>query len=759
MKNLMLFFLVVTIGILGAVAVDGNLFLENQTDHSGAHVKFERTVPSSLQEIVSTDAEGYYTADLEGGIYDVTFYKIGYVSSSLTDQTLYSDITLSDVTIIDEGLSGTLTGILEAGIYTVGGDIIIPNGQTLTIEAGTTLKFMDNVQFDVHGLLIAEGTEIDSIVFTRNGNGITWGGIDFNEDSNDNSSLKHCVIEYSNSSGICAISSSPLLDKLLVTNNTGGTPITDFLEMICGVGVCLYESNSEFKNSIISNNTGVGEFVFVRGGGILIKGNGVLSNLKIIGNSIESDLLSDGGGIAVNGGNPVISDVIIEGNSANTGGGIYVEEGSVIIKDALIMNNTSESRGGGIYNGYAGTLVTNSTIVGNTGSQGAGICYYASGAMNIYNTIISNNIGPGIRCFDESINISHCNFSGNSDGNFVDSPEWVGEIVTENSNGTACDAYFNIFENPLFETGSYFLSENSPCIDAGNPDSEYDPDNSVTDIGAYYYDQGTRADFSANVTTGSCPLTVDFTDLSEPGSLGGEIINWQWDFDGDEVIDSEEQNPQWIYNEIGNYNVTLTVGDGTYSDIEIKNNFIITINAVPIVDNYIPEINNFVVFEDSTVVFSVSASDADSELSYQWFVNNEEQIDVSESFSYNFIQTGDFVVKSIVADEDNEIVTEWSVTVEPVSFGSDSSVPNITELNQNHPNPFNPETVINFNIKEGEVGSLIIFNVKGQILAEKEFEAGKHSYRWDGSSYSSGVYFYKLESDGFSKVKKMLMLK
>ncbi|MCF7792721.1 MAG: endonuclease [Candidatus Cloacimonetes bacterium] len=66
----------------------------------------------------------------------------------------------------------------------------------------------------------------------------------------------------------------------------------------------------------------------------------------------------------------------------------------------------------------------------------------------------------------------------------------------------------------------------------------------------------TIADFEGFPTEGNAPLTVDFTDLSQSPST---IEIWEWDFDGDGTIDSNQQNPQFIYQEDGVYSVTLTV--------------------------------------------------------------------------------------------------------------------------------------------------------------------------------------------------------
>ena len=80
------------------------------------------------------------------------------------------------------------------------------------------------------------------------------------------------------------------------------------------------------------------------------------------------------------------------------------------------------------------------------------------------------------------------------------------------------------------------------------------------------------ADFSAEPTTGTLPLTVNFTDQST-----GAITSWEWAF-GDDNATSTEQNPSHIYNEPGSYTVSLTVDGSEGSDSETKTDYI-TANA------------------------------------------------------------------------------------------------------------------------------------------------------------------------------------
>jgi len=83
------------------VTVDGYAYLENQSDHSGITVIFERTAPSSLTETATTDANGLFTAQLETGIYNVTYTKDEYFSESLIDQSFFANTTLSSLTLLE----------------------------------------------------------------------------------------------------------------------------------------------------------------------------------------------------------------------------------------------------------------------------------------------------------------------------------------------------------------------------------------------------------------------------------------------------------------------------------------------------------------------------------------------------------------------------------------------------------------------------------------------------------------------------------
>jgi len=89
-------------------------------------------------------------------------------------------------------------------------------------------------------------------------------------------------------------------------------------------------------------------------------------------------------------------------------------------------------------------------------------------------------------------------------------------------------------------------------------------------------------------------------------------------------------------------------------------------------------------------------------------------------------------------------------------------IPSNYQLYQNHPNPFNPSTEINFYILVTGNTSLVVYNVLGQkvaTLVNQELSAGSYKYKFDASGLTSGIYFYKIQSRDFTESRKMIFLK
>ena len=90
------------------------------------------------------------------------------------------------------------------------------------------------------------------------------------------------------------------------------------------------------------------------------------------------------------------------------------------------------------------------------------------------------------------------------------------------------------------------------------------------------------------------------------------------------------------------------------------------------------------------------------------------------------------------------------------------NIPKVFELYQNYPNPFNPVTNIKFDIPSNEFVTLKIYDILGKevtTLVNEKLNAGSYKVEWNAINYQSGVYFYKLITDEFVDVKKMIFIK
>ncbi|MCL6097622.1 MAG: T9SS type A sorting domain-containing protein [Bacteroidetes bacterium] len=93
---------------------------------------------------------------------------------------------------------------------------------------------------------------------------------------------------------------------------------------------------------------------------------------------------------------------------------------------------------------------------------------------------------------------------------------------------------------------------------------------------------------------------------------------------------------------------------------------------------------------------------------------------------------------------------------------NDAIIPQEFSLSQNYPNPFNPATKISFTLPSSSNVSLKVFNTVGQEVSELvngNLEPGNYSVDFNASKLSSGIYFYKLATNNFVQVKKMLLMK
>ena len=279
--------------------------------------------------------------------------------------------------------------------------------------------------------------------------------------------------------------------------------IEDNLTETYGGGICVLElCDPVIENTIIRNNRSNGA-----GGGIYAQA----CNLTLSNVIIEENYCTEGGGMAlyfqvntefdnvicrnndatIGGGmlliglNDEISGIKINNNIDSSGTGIYINNSDITLKDLEICCNDSENRhGAAIYLSNNSTLYCEKVTFANNLSGYDSILMDGSVSLYMNNCIMADE-GTSIKFdnfggYSNFLSISYCNFTGGEeslDCESYGSYEWgEGNISVEP--GFACP-----------ELNDWRLMYYSECIDAGDPENDYDPDGTVCDLGAHYYDQ------------------------------------------------------------------------------------------------------------------------------------------------------------------------------------------------------------------------------------------------------------------------------
>jgi len=156
--------------------------------------------------------------------------------------------------------------------------------------------------------------------------------------------------------------------------------------------------------------------------------------------------------------------------------------------------------------------------------------------------------------------------------------------------------------------------------------------------------------------------------------------------------------------------------------------------------------SHFDVLRDGTLVNRVTATNSATGSSYTWTDNSVEN---GRAYHYSLVAVDLNGTQSVVG-EVNAMPTAEAATIREFA------------LHQNFPNPFNPETMITFDLPQSSEVRLAVINALGQevvVLASGLLDAGRHNMSFDGSALPSGLYFYHLTAGDFTQMRKMILLK
>ena len=377
-----------------------------------------------------------------------------------------------DPTVIPTGnVSGTWT---KAGSpYLVEGEITIPDGETLTIEAGTTVEFLGHYPLNVQGRILAEGSEEEPIRFWVDdtlgfyndaGSSGVWGSIRIHDvpASNDSSIFRHCDFQFSKRfctgfTGGGAISIHNVdqirIEKSLFNNNRciRATPGHYAL----GGAIGMLGSSPEILTCVFENNYSdhLLENYESNAGAIWVYDH---SHPKIRGNRFKYNWTTDTGGAI---GIWEYSDPLLENN--------------MIVKNRAVSHDQLLGYGGGISIGWdSHPILINNTIADNEAGWGGGGLYFNDGNATIINTIVANNewlnageleYGHQMAALGNSqvVNTMHFNHSLLESG--VDQIMWG----AENTGSHAPVQFISSLSDDPHLLSNNRLGSVSPCIGAG----------------------------------------------------------------------------------------------------------------------------------------------------------------------------------------------------------------------------------------------------------------------------------------------------
>ena len=642
-------------------------------------------------------------------------------------------------------INGTLTLTkTNSPYYYVQDNVTIASNGVLTVEPGVIIYFAPGKGINVQGKLLLQGTKEEPITLTSYYPSDKWGAISFNN------SVGTSELNYVN-----------------ISNSTSGIDTINFFAAV-----------SAYYSTVQLTNVNFEEVKFPI--------SSQWSNMVIDSCRFES-ISNVGDYINCNGGNLTVLNSVFKGNNLPDMDALDLG----FINGAIIQNNIitdfTGSNSDGIDLGDASTNITieNNTIL-NCGDKGVSIGK-GSSAVLLRNAIAGCNLGVGIKDSLSYADVLNCTFYSNNVGvacfeksqnegggnadvrNCIFADSKVSPYTVDNlsgiiisysiSNTEVLPGQNNLHEEPLMinpEDADFHIQTGSPCIDKGDPQTPNDNDGTRSDIGAFTY------------AGESAPVVV----------INEINYNSANDFDSEDWIE--------LYN---NTNGAIDLSGWVFMDENRTPSFVINSGTILQSHSFITLCRDLTLFQARYPGILGSFGNMNSGLSGSgeaiFLYDNKGRLVDSLTYSDEapWAVEADGGGSSLELKDpslDNSLGINWAASIGHGTPGSVNSVTTDVEENksnsapddflllQNYPNPFNPFTNIKFEIPEESSVKLIIYNVLGKKIteiAEGDFSPGIYSFKWDGSNFSSGIYFLQMNAQSktgnknYNSVKKLILLK
>lgn len=486
---------------------------------------------------------------------------------------------------------------------------------------------------------------------------------------------------------------------------------------IGSAGVQIYASNVNITGNLFEGNRHAGVYIDSNLTNIVIKDENQFyqnGNCGIFAKNgtevtIENNTITENTNAGISCmGQATISDNLID---QNTGHGMIISEESTVTNNTISNNGNS-----GIYTSDGNFVINNNQILNNTD---CGIIVRCP--TSLQNNTIDGNGGAGIEISGDSVKVEVC--SNNT---------------ISNNGGTG------IHIGGIAELKSNHITNNG----AGD---EYNIQNGVV--------IGGTATLKSNVIEDHQGAGIEILDGANNVTLdNNQIMN----------------NFQGIFSRSGAQDVLIINNDINENQIGIIAN-----SPLKLRSNWIESNTEVGVEVNDSAIDLGQNSDSEAgknaiRYNEEWNIKNRVSGSVSAYRNYWEFSDADSIDATIEDDDEdnslgkvnyNPFLTEDPT---PVKYNTDRyNYPENFVLLPAYPNPFNPETTIQYSLPEACNVQLTIFNVRGekiQTLINSHMNAGLQSVRWQGMNdfgeeISSGIYLYHLQAGKFQQTRKLLLMR
>jgi hypothetical protein len=628
--------------------------------------------------------------------------------------------------------------------------------------------------------------------------------------TNTEISNNFCNGNFGTGGALTLIYASGIIENSLISNNTAYYNV--------GGGAYLMDGTLLFHNVKFLNNVSAG------GGGFYQRATGSSNNLTFDSCEFSNNyaiLNGPGGGFLTEYSVMNITNSNFKNNHGRDGAGIYADGNSILnLTNVKFIGNIASQMGGGIYgylNFYGYSIWNNVSFIKNSAVDGGAA--NISNALKIQHSFFENNNasgnGGGIFFNGGSKEIIYTDFSGNSSSNggaiYQSYPSIILKYSSFSNNSSSSKGgsiYYNNF-------GSYNSNPDTLafCSFTNNKKGLYNADNSNlipllnnywgSATGPFHLSQnpsglGDSVNFFTNIIpfltspdTNAPPLPVQNVIVSSETNnsislnwspsiltnLAGYKVYWDSDSSGYPYANSIDVGNQAFYT-LNNlvfgkkYYIAVTSydksGNESWYSVEAD-----TTQSIPLpveLTTFQVTCNNGIVYlkwktasEKNTSGFEAQRSSTNEVWNKVAFIKGNGNSNSPKEYSFfeSHLNSGKYKYRLKLIDNDGSF--KYSSIVETLV-----GVPSEYNLSQNFPNPFNPSTVINYNIPQESKVCIKFYNFLGQCVREINEEnkhPGYYDFKFNSSGLSSGVYFYSIQAnstDGkqsYKATKKMILIK